>query len=90
MIEVTLAELAEWTSGELRLHGSDAPDTRVCGALQTDSRVVSEGDLFVAKPGEITDGHLFVPKAIECGAALCIVERFLDEAPVSQLSLIHI
>jgi UDP-N-acetylmuramoyl-tripeptide--D-alanyl-D-alanine ligase len=36
---------------------------------------VGPGALFVAKPGEVTDGHRFVPQAIAAGAALVLAER---------------
>src|SRR5690606_16340800 len=39
---------------------------------------------FVAKPGEATDGHLFVDAAVERGAVLALVERPVD-APVTQV-----
>ncbi|MFZ8477822.1 Mur ligase domain-containing protein, partial [Staphylococcus aureus] len=60
------------------------PDTTVDGLVDTDSRLIEPGGVFVAKPGETTDGHLFVPAAIERGAALALVERELDE-PVTQV-----
>ena len=47
--------------------------------METDSRNISSGSLFVAKPGEVTDGHLFVAAAIEKGAVAAIVERQLNE-----------
>jgi len=40
-----------------------------------DSRKVSEKSMFIALPGENTDGHQFVIKAIEEGAALCVVSK---------------
>jgi UDP-N-acetylmuramoyl-tripeptide--D-alanyl-D-alanine ligase len=45
---------------------------------------VTKGSLFVAKPGELTDGHLFVSSAIEKGAVAAIVERRITE-DVAQL-----
>ncbi|GAA2016100.1 UDP-N-acetylmuramoyl-tripeptide--D-alanyl-D-alanine ligase [Microbacterium ulmi] len=78
MISLTLAQLAQAVRGQLRLAGSDAPDTVVSGLVDTDSRLIGPGDVFVAKPGETTDGHLFVPAAAEAGAALAIVERHVD------------
>ena len=36
------------------------------------------GSVFFALPGEVTDGHLFAPAAVEAGAALVVVERELD------------
>ena len=38
-----------------------------------DSRIVKEGNLFAALPGEKVDGHAFVSKAFDAGAAACLV-----------------
>lgn len=38
-----------------------------------DSRVVQEGNLFCALPGEKVDGHKFVSMAFDKGAAACLV-----------------
>lgn len=48
-------------------------DVVVSGA-EVDSRLVREGDLFVALPGERVDGHTFVPKALEKAAAALVRE----------------
>ncbi|HEX2912779.1 MAG TPA: UDP-N-acetylmuramoyl-tripeptide--D-alanyl-D-alanine ligase [Chloroflexia bacterium] len=40
-----------------------------------DSREVSPGSLFVALPGEVTDGHNFISVAVANGASACIVRR---------------
>lgn len=40
-----------------------------------DSRVVQPGDLFVALPGEHTDGHQYVADALRRGAAAALVRR---------------
>lgn len=84
MIDLTLTQLARAVSGELRLAADDTPETVVSGSVDTDSRLIGPGDIFVAKPGEVTDGHLFVPAAAEAGAALAIVERPVD-SPISQV-----
>jgi UDP-N-acetylmuramoyl-tripeptide--D-alanyl-D-alanine ligase len=75
MIALSLAEIAEILHGELRLAGADTPETVVGGSVDTDSREMRPGSIFVAKPGEATDGHRFVGAAVEAGAALAIVER---------------
>lgn len=84
MISLSLAELASAVSGELRLARGDTVDTRVSGVVDTDSRLLGPGDVFVAKPGEHTDGHLFVPDVARAGAALAIVERPVD-ADITQI-----
>ncbi|MDJ1115142.1 UDP-N-acetylmuramoyl-tripeptide--D-alanyl-D-alanine ligase [Microbacterium dauci] len=84
MIRMTLAEVTHAVGGTLHVHTPDTPETTVSGVVDTDSREMGPGSVFVAKPGETTDGHLFVDAAVEAGAALAIVERRLD-APVSQI-----
>jgi UDP-N-acetylmuramoyl-tripeptide--D-alanyl-D-alanine ligase len=80
MISLTLSHLAQTVGGDLHLAGSDTADTVVSGVVDTDSRVMVPGGVFVAKPGETTDGHLFVASAVEAGAVLAIVERPVDVA----------
>ncbi|REC99134.1 UDP-N-acetylmuramoyl-tripeptide--D-alanyl-D-alanine ligase [Microbacterium sp. AG157] len=84
MISLSLSHLADVLGGRLVVRGDDTPDTLVSGLVDTDSRLIGPGGIFVAKPGETTDGHLFVGTAVERGAALAIVERELDDA-VSQI-----
>lgn len=84
MIALTIAQIAHAVSGELRLAAGATADTVVSGAVDTDSRLIEPGGVFVAKPGEETDGHLFVDAAVQKGAVLAIVERPV-EAPVTQI-----
>jgi UDP-N-acetylmuramoyl-tripeptide--D-alanyl-D-alanine ligase len=79
MIDLTLTEIAAATNGRL-LAGSAHADLVVSGVADTDSRLITPGDIFVAKPGEETDGHLFAEAAVANGAALLIVERELPVA----------
>lgn len=84
MIRITLGEIAEAVGGTLDAFGDDTAATIVSGAVDTDSRVLGPGDVFVAKPGEVTDGHRFVAAVAEAGAAVAIVEHRVD-APISQI-----
>jgi UDP-N-acetylmuramoyl-tripeptide--D-alanyl-D-alanine ligase len=84
MIALSLAEIAAATSGRIVLAGDDTPDTLIDGYVDTDSRKIAPGDIFVAKPGEVTDGHNFVGTALGSGAALALVEREVDAA-ISQI-----
>ncbi|MFT3798777.1 UDP-N-acetylmuramoyl-tripeptide--D-alanyl-D-alanine ligase [Microbacterium sp.] len=84
MIPMTLADVASAVSGTLLTAGADTETTVVAGAVDTDSRLIAPGGIFVAKPGETTDGHLFVPAAAGAGAALAIVEHVVD-VPISQI-----
>ncbi|SKC52910.1 UDP-N-acetylmuramoyl-tripeptide--D-alanyl-D-alanine ligase [Okibacterium fritillariae] len=80
MIELTLREIADITGGTLATRESGlTADSIVSGLVDTDSREIAPGGIFVAKPGEETDGHLFVGKAVENGAVLALVEHEVDE-----------
>ena len=67
---ITADELVRLTGGRL-LARSDRP---IRGAA-VDSRMVGRGQLFVALPGERTDGHLYLAEAVERGAAALLVTR---------------
>ena len=71
---LTASEIAAVTGGRL-LHPSSRP---VRGAA-VDSRQVRPGELFVALPGERTDGHLFLRQAAAAGAAALLVREIPDD-----------
>ena len=50
-------------------------DIEISG-VNIDSRRIEAGHLFVAIPGTQTDGHKFIPKAIEQGAVAVLCEYF--------------
>ena len=50
-------------------------DIEITG-VNIDSRRIEAGHLFVAVPGTVTDGHKFIPKAIEQGAVAVLCEYF--------------
>lgn len=47
----------------------------ICSGVSTDTRTLSEGDIFVALKGDVTDGHDKVPSAFLNGATGAIVNR---------------
>jgi murE/murF fusion protein len=73
---MTLRDLLEGL--DARVIGDAAAPVR---AVQSDSRAVAPGDVFVAVRGLRSDGHAFVGAAIERGAAAVVVER-APEAPL--------
>ena len=77
-------DLAAATGGRLLHRGSRAARR---GAV--DSRLVEPGMLFVALPGERTDGHHYLADAAEAGATAMLVGREPDltagEAPLGAL-----
>ena len=74
MIELSIAEIAQAIGASVIGQGS----TLVTDSVETDSRLVTSGGLFIAKPGEVTDGHEFVGAAKAAGAAAAVVEHEVD------------
>jgi UDP-N-acetylmuramoyl-tripeptide--D-alanyl-D-alanine ligase len=68
-----------WTSRDLAAAccGVASGDFSVTG-VAFDSREIGPGDLFIALKGEATDGHRFVAKAVEAGAAGLLVSEPAD------------
>ncbi|WP_026374158.1 UDP-N-acetylmuramoyl-tripeptide--D-alanyl-D-alanine ligase [Agrococcus lahaulensis] len=75
MLRMRAREIAAAVGGALQ-----GDDVLVTGSVETDSRLVAAGGVFVAMPGESTDGHRFVDAAVAAGAALVIAERPLEQA----------
>jgi UDP-N-acetylmuramoyl-tripeptide--D-alanyl-D-alanine ligase len=69
VIERRLSEIASAVHGTLR--GPDA----VASSVETDSRAVVPGGVFVAIEGERLDGHAFVGDAVARGAVAALVHR---------------
>jgi UDP-N-acetylmuramoyl-tripeptide--D-alanyl-D-alanine ligase len=66
--------LTKLVSGVKLFHISDEHLFRTFSvkSISTDTRSLINKDLFIALPGDRYDGHVFIPKAVECGAA-CVV-----------------
>ena len=68
-----------WTAFDI----ADAVDGEIHGCFKAtgvafDSREIGPGDLFIALKGEATDGHRFLDKAFEAGAAGAIASETCD------------
>ena len=57
------------------LHGN--AEVEVAG-VQSDSRKVAEGDMFVAVRGTVSDGHAYIEKAVNQGASVVVCEEIPD------------
>ena len=55
----------------LAIEGSSDVDIK---GVDIDSRKVGDGHLFIAMKGTVTDGHKFIPKALELGAKAVLCE----------------
>ena len=71
---MVLSELLQ----DIQVLESTAPLDLEIGGVSYDSRKTAAGDLFVAITGFETDGHLYIPKAVERGAAAVLCERKPD------------
>ena len=76
---MTLAEVAAAVGG--RLHRADGSEL-VTGSVEFDSRRLEPGGLFVALPGERTDGHDFAAAAVAAGATGVLAAREVDAPAV--------
>jgi UDP-N-acetylmuramoyl-tripeptide--D-alanyl-D-alanine ligase len=83
---LTADDLARLTGGRV-LARSDRP---IRGAA-VDSREVSPGVVFVAMPGERTDGHEYLQEAVAAGAAALIVTRPpADPAALGDVTIVRV
>ena len=73
MTGITVSDIARITGGRLSGDGGAAVSSAVI-----DSREASEGSMFLALPGEKADGHSYIGKAFEMGAACCLALRVPD------------
>lgn len=93
MQAMTVQEIAAAVGGVWRNPRADAP---AVSAVSTDSRRIQPGCLFLPWVGEKFDGHDFIDKALDSGAAGCVCARlpetlrgdkFYIEVPDTRLAL---
>lgn len=71
MKQIDIATVVRFAEGTLVC----GDGTRLVTDVNTDSRKISEGEVFVALVGDRFDGHHFVPQVAAAGAAAVIVSR---------------
>jgi UDP-N-acetylmuramoyl-tripeptide--D-alanyl-D-alanine ligase len=82
VIPMSLAQVAAAVGG--RLHGIDDAEAALLvidGPVVTDSREAGPGGLYIARVGELHDGHDFVPNAVQQGAVAAMTTRPVDGLP---------
>lgn len=70
--------LEELISGMQTLQVTGRTDVQVTG-VEIDSRRIVPGAMFVAMRGTVTDGHQFIPKALELGATSIVCEQMPEQ-----------
>ncbi|MEK0313067.1 UDP-N-acetylmuramoyl-tripeptide--D-alanyl-D-alanine ligase [Cohnella sp. 56] len=77
MIRATLSEVAAWSGAVVAGGGAGAGaggETAIAG-VSTDSRSIAPGQLFVPLAGDRFDGHAYIDKVVEAGAAAALWNR---------------
>ena len=77
MEPMTIRELLAATKGELLREYENLQDT--ISAVETDSRSIHPGSLFIPLTGDRFDGHSFISAALKDGAAGCLTVREPEE-----------
>lgn len=70
MIPVSLQTLTQFAAGTLRGDGA-----RLVSNVNTDSRKITAGEVFVALVGDKFDAHDFIPQVAAAGAAAVVVSK---------------
>ncbi len=78
---VSVTKIFQMLYGRLAL----TSDIEVSG-IQYDSRRITQGDLFVAIPGTVVNGHRFIDDAIRRGASVVVMS---DDAAVDDAYFLH-
>ena len=71
MRALPVSQIAELSGGTLR----SGDGSRLVTSVNTDSRKIAKGEVFVALVGDKFDAHDFIPQVAEAGAAVVIVSR---------------
>jgi UDP-N-acetylmuramoyl-tripeptide--D-alanyl-D-alanine ligase len=83
---ISIDDLLAATGGRLQAPTS----VRSFRLAVVDSRRVTPGTLFVALPGERTDGHRFAAEAVAAGAVAVIVEREVALPPGADAAIVRV
>ena len=65
--------------------GNAYPLDQMLTGVSTDSRTIKGGELFIALGGANFDGHAYVARAAERGAAAALVSRIVDDVTIPQI-----
>jgi len=80
---ISLNSILQQAPFSWQLQGSDVS----ANGVQMDSRHVQPGMIFAAIQGEISDGHDYIPQAVEKGAAAVIGTREIKGLPVPYIKV---
>ena len=75
MLKISAKKLVEIVNSD-----SKVDDVEV-DVIETDSRKIKKGDVFLAIRGENFDAHNFVKNVVEAGASFVVVDRIIEDVP---------
>lgn len=85
----TLNDILQGNEGMVRLHSAVPYDpAQVFPCAQHDSRLIGQGDLFIAIRGARVDGHRFIPDVARAGAGAALCVEPADDVPADFLQIV--
>jgi UDP-N-acetylmuramoyl-L-alanyl-D-glutamate--2,6-diaminopimelate ligase len=69
-----------------KLSLGSVPDVEITGICE-DSRLVSPGNLFIARPGTKSDGSQFLSDAVARGAVAAVIQKPVTASPLPQIKV---
>ena len=85
-LNLTVAKIAEITKGKV----VSGPTDTLVTSFVTDSRVITQGDAFIALKGEKFDARQFIPQVLEKGANVILAEEGFTVPAGSKASFIAV
>ncbi|HLG78158.1 MAG TPA: Mur ligase family protein, partial [Ktedonobacteraceae bacterium] len=85
----TLNDILVGNAENLRLQTNRQIDAgQMFPEVHHDSRMLKPGDLFLARKGEVVDGHRFIPDAARAGAGAALCSEPASDVPAEFLQIV--
>ena len=85
----TLNDILQSNTDQIHIQSSTTPDPAlVFRSAHHDSRLITPGDLFIARKGTNSDGHHFIPAAARAGALAALCSTPANNVPPDFLQII--
>ena len=81
----TIANICAATGGQTNDHATVTKANSMIAGISIDSRETKAGDLFVALPGTVSDGHNFLAAAQSAGASAALVSKIDRQLDLPQI-----
>ena len=81
----TIADICAATDGRTNDNAAATKADSIIAGISIDSREIRAGDLFVALPGTVSDGHRFLAAAQSAGASAALVSKINGRLDLPQI-----